>query len=128
MPISCMLCDKEVTNGERDFRPTRTLYMCRRCGLIQLEEEAADDFAGERYSSNDKAAISITLRNEWEGGGRPSRGNQKLTLDDLNRIVSQFRPLDPIEKMDYALVNIEKASSYVGQRLSIMIDYDYPLY
>lgn len=128
MTISCLFCEKDVTNDEPGFRPSRTLYACKRCGLIQLTEEAAEDFPAGRYSSNDRTAISITLRNEWERRGRPSHWNQKLALDDLSRIVSQFRPLDPIEKMDYALVKIEKSCNYVGQRVTIRIDCDYPLY
>jgi hypothetical protein len=128
MAISCLFCEKDVTNDEPNFRPTRTLYMCKRCGLVQLTEEAVDDFAAEQNSSNDKAAISITLRNDWERRGKPSHPNQKLTLDDLIHIVSQFRPLDPIEKMDYALDHIQRSSSYVGQRLKVRIEYEYPLY
>lgn len=128
MAVSCLFCEKDVTNDEPGFRPTRTLYICKRCGLVQLTEEAVEDYAAEQYSSDDKAAISITLRNEWERAGRPIHRNQKLTLDDLGRIVFQFRPLDPIEKMDYALVNIEKSASYVGQRIGVNIEYEYPLY
>lgn len=128
MAISCLFCEKDVTNDETNFRPTRTLYICKRCGLVQLTEEAVEDFPAEGYSSNDKAAISITLRNEWERKGRRSRGDKKLKIGDLSRIVSQFRHLDPIEKMDYALVNIEKSSSYVGRRIIINTDDDYPFY
>jgi nucleoside 2-deoxyribosyltransferase len=128
MAISCLFCEKDVTNDEPNFRPTQTLYMCKRCGRVQLTEEAVEDFPAERYSLDDKAAISITLRNEWEREGKSSHRNQKLTRADLKLIVSQFRLLDPIEKMDYALDHIEKSSNYVGQTLKVDIKYEYPLY
>jgi nucleoside 2-deoxyribosyltransferase len=101
--------------------------MCKRCGLVNLEEEAAEDFAGERFTEKDKSAISITLRNEWERSGR--RGsNRKLTLSDIVNIVSQYRPMNPIEKMDHALINFEKSSNYVGAKINIDPRNDYPLY
>lgn len=74
MPISCLFCNKDVTNdGGADFRPSHTLYVCKRCGYIWLTEEAAEDFESERYSPDDKAAISITLRSNWEKVGHIAR-------------------------------------------------------
>ena len=71
MAITCLFCNNDVTiDGGQDFRPSQTLYICNRCGLVHLEEEAAEDFAGERFTEKDKSAISITLRNEWERRGR----------------------------------------------------------
>jgi|GEM_PF-1127181 len=127
MTISCLFCEKNVKADEPDYKHTRTLYLCKRCGLIHLEEEALDDFPAEHFTPNDKSAISITLRNEWERRGRKAPP-EKLKLDDLHRIASQFRPLDPLEKMDHALLKIEKVSRHVAQRLKVQILYDYPLY
>jgi len=128
MSIFCLFCEKDVTDDEPDFKPTRTLYMCKRCGLVQLEEEAADDFAAEQYSANDKATISITLRNEWERSGRRSSQNHKLTLGDLNLMVFQFRHLDAIDKMDYVLTTLDKSSKFVGDMITVNYGFDYPLY
>lgn len=128
MAITCLFCEKEVTDNKPSFPATRTLYMCKRCGLVQLTEEAVDDFPAERFSSDDKAAISITLRNEWEQKGKQLQQTRKLTLDDIKRIISQFRHLDPIQKMDYALCHIDKSTTYVGMKLNIEIECDYPLY
>ena len=128
MAISCLFCNKDVTNdGGAGFKPSRTLYMCRRCGYIWLTQEAAEDFESERYSPDDRAAISVTLRN-WEREGKPGRSGRKLTSADLKHIVSQFRHLDPIEKMDYALINLEKSSKYVGDKITVNAGDDYPLY
>ena len=128
MAITCLFCNKDVTNeGGQDFRSSQKLYMCKRCGLVDLEVKAAEDFAGERFTEKDKSSISITLRNEWERSGR--RGsNRKLTLSDIVNIVSLYRPMDPIEKMDHALINFEKSSNYVGAKINIDLRNDYPLY
>ena len=129
MPISCLFCNKDVTNdGGADFRPTQTLYMCKRCGQIFLTEEAADDFGSERYSPDEKAAISITLRSDWEREGKRHRTNRKLMSADLKHIVAQFRHLDPIEKMNYALITLERSSKYVGDKITVNAGDDYPLY
>jgi hypothetical protein len=126
MAISCLFCGKDVTT-DAGAVPKQEWYMCQRCGPIHLTEEAASDFAAERFTSSDKAAISITLRNDWERMGRRYRTRQ-LTIDDLHQILSQFRPLDPIEKMDYALTNLERSSKYVGEKLTVNAGDDYPLY
>jgi len=126
MAVTCLFCNQDVTN-DGDFRSSRTLYMCKRCGFVQLTEEAADDFAGARFTEKDKSAISITLRNEWERSGQ-KESNRKLTLSDLKNMASQYRPLDPIDKMDNALVTFEKKSNYVGAIIQIDLRNDYPLY
>ena len=129
MAISCLFCNKDVTNdGGAGFRASHTLYMCKRCGHIWLTQEAAEDFESEGYSPDDRAAISITLRSNWVREGRRSRTDSKLTSADLKHIVSQFRHLDPIEKMDYALISLEKSSKYVGDKITVSAGDDYPLY
>jgi len=128
MAITCLFCNHDVTNeGEQGFRPSQTLYMCKRCGLVRLESEAADDFPGERFTEEDKYAISRTLRNVWErSGGKGS--DRVLTLSVIKNIASQYRPMDPIEKMDHALINFEKRSAYVGAIIQIDLINDYPLF
>lgn len=128
MAISCLFCNKDVTNdGGAGFRPSHTLYMCKRCGYIYLTQEAAEDFESEGYSADDKAAISITLRSNWEREGRRSP-TRKLTSTDLKHIVSQFPRLDPIEKMSYVLTSLDKSSKYVGSKITVNAGDDYPLY
>lgn len=128
MAIKCLFCNEDVTNdGGVDFRPTQTLYMCLRCGLVHLEREAGLYIDSNTFTTKDRVAISTTLRNEWERKGRRHSG-AKLTFADLEQIKDQFCPLDPIEKMDNALVNFDKASLHVGSVLKINHGNDYPLY
>ena len=127
MAISCLFCEKEVMADDRGAMPAQHWYMCKRCGHVRLTEEAASDFAGERFTSTDKATLSIALRQDWERRGGRYR-TRELTIDDLHHMISQFHPLDPIEKMDHALMTLEKSSRYVGEPLMLNHAEDYPLY
>lgn len=128
MAALCLFCNHNVTNdGGSGFGPTKTFYMCHRCGFIHLTDEAVEYLDSERFKEKDKTAISITLRNEWERRGRVRTG-EKITYEELEQIISAFKPLDPIEKMDQALINFEKASHYVGSTVKFSPDNDYPLY
>ncbi len=128
MAITCLFCEKDVTNdGGPGFSATQTLYKCHRCGPIQLTPEDVEDFDRAKFKEKDKKAICKTLRNDWERRGRPDTG-KKISFSDLKQIVSLFRPLDPIEKMDHALIIFDKISFYVGSRVKPHIDHDYPLY
>ena len=124
MAISCLFCNNDVTNdGGLGFRPTPTLYKCHRCGYIHLIGEAADVF-DQHFSNWDKKAISIVVRNEYErkGGKNPVA----LTFEKAEQIAKQYNPLDPLEKMDYALSYIDKSSYFVGDKISIDYGINYP--
>lgn len=128
MAIHCLFCRQDVTaDGGQGFKPSRTLYMCKRCGHIYLTEEAAEDFESMRYSSDQKASMSIILRNEWEASGRRPR-SIKIMSSNLAKIASDYRPLDPIEKMNYALLKFEKISKFVGAQFTVDAGIDYPIY
>ena len=126
MAIDCLFCGKPAGNQELRYG-SRAHYRCPRCGYVSLTEEAASDFEGEKFSEGEKLAISIALRNSWERSGRPQTG-KVLTLDDLQRIVEQSRPLSPTEKMDQALLQFERQTAYVGSNFGVDFEDDYPLY
>jgi hypothetical protein len=127
VPIICLFCGDYAEEDTSHQRSVPFRYICNRCGYVSLEEEAADDFAAEKFSENDKTAISLTLRNNWEETGRKTTGKE-LTLNDLHQIASQFKPLTPVEKMDYALIRFERLSRYVGADVTTDSLKDYPLY
>ncbi len=128
MSVSCHFCNKGVTSWNDGSMPSSSFYMCKRCGLVRLTKEAASDFEEADFTSDDKMVISITLRNRWELEGRPETTENKLMIGDLNLIVSQFRNLDPIEKMDHALLILEKKTKYVGDQITVNSIDDYPLF
>ncbi len=51
-----------------------------------------------------------------------------LTLDDLKQIIDLYKPLDPLAKMDNALVNIDKITKFAGAKTNINLGFDYPYY
>ena len=128
MSVECLLCNNDVCYDDgRGSRPTKNDYICSRCGHVYLTEEDADNFPGERFTETEKKIISIELRNEFEK--RKHRLSTKpLTLDDLKQIIKQFNMIDPLAKMDYALINIEKATSFIGAKITINHNFDYPYY
>ena len=124
--FDCLFCEMQITLSD-DSQGSRRHYVCGRCGLISLTEEAADDFEGDKFSTSDKLAISTTLRGNWERSGKKLTG-KPLTLDDLHQIVGQFRPLSPTDKMDHVLIRFEKLSKHVAATLEIDVRNDYPVY
>lgn len=127
MTVSCLFCGKEVLPSDSKRAPAQNCYMCKRCGHIRLTEEAASDFGSERFSEQDKTILTIAFRQDWERRGKRNR-TEELSLDDLYRMIAQFHHLDPIEKMDNALMTLDKLSRYVGEPLNINQIEDYPLY
>jgi nucleoside 2-deoxyribosyltransferase len=101
--------------------------MCSRCGYVHLTREAYLRYDWETLDKNSKLAISITLRNDWERRGRkpPER---EISAKDLEQIISNFHHLDPIEKMDQILINLEKSANYVGEMVKFDPGNDYPYY
>jgi hypothetical protein len=121
---TCLFCNNIIENFHNG--ESKIYYECKRCGIVQLTEEAYSDFVGENFSSKDKNIISIVLRNEYE------MTNQKppqkyLKLGDLKLIIDQYSPLDPLAKMDNALINIARESKYVGEIINIdpKVNYSY---
>ena len=101
------------------------MYMCPRCGFVKLERKAAEDFNERDFKKEDRIAISITLRNEWE----KSKNREKtITYADLLNIKKQFSHLDPIEKLNKTLLVISDKSKWVGDVVNIDHKKDYPLY
>jgi hypothetical protein len=102
-------------------------YNCARCGDIYLERNTAEDIPGERFKDHEKRIISIWFRNEHEKRDRkpPSKN---INLDDLHRIIKEYSPLEPLEKMDNALLIIDKESKFVGSSVGVMPDIDYPYF
>jgi hypothetical protein len=127
MSITCLFCKKDVSQDSTNMRyASFRQYKCKRCGYVSLTEEAATDFEGEGFSDNDRLAMSITLRNNWEITGQKFTGKM-LELTDLHQILSQFKPPSPIDKMDYALIYLERLSPHVGAGFKIDFENDYPL-
>jgi hypothetical protein len=126
--MNCHFCNFDVTTYEqKKYSASRTWYHCPICGEIKLTEEAAEDFEGEQFSERDKKIISCVLRNEYE-----NRGNKPpdllLDLHYLHRVVDQYVPLTPLDKLDYALQRLNKLSQAVGDRVGTYPPSDYPLF
>ena len=127
MSANCLFCEKEVEDIHDKLQYANIDYKCKRCGIVQLTEEAYDDFRGEQFSTEDKIILSIVLRNNYEISNH-NPPMKYLKLGDLKLIINQYNHLDPLAKMDNALINIAKASKYVGDMINIEPKEDYPYY
>jgi hypothetical protein len=126
----CLLCALKISGvdheGNSSIVNSTEFYYCDRCSYVYLTGTAAS--VVESRTDDEKNILSITIRNEWERSGRKISTENQKSSDDLKLIVKQFRPLDPLEKMDNALLNLKKTSNWVGQQLSINLHNDYPYY
>lgn len=124
---NCLLCGKEVPGSDHEgynIDNSTQFYYCNRCSYVYLTNTAASVVGS--YSVEDKNVISITLRNEWERTGRKTPDAK--SSDDLKQIIKQFKPLDPLEKMDHALINCDRSTAYIGALIPVTISNDYPYY
>jgi hypothetical protein len=126
----CLLCGEKVTGldheGSANITCTKEYYYCKRCSYVYLTGTAASIV--ESFSNDDRHILSMTFRNEWERSGREISMKNLKSSDDLKRIVAQFTSLDPIEKMDNALINCHRVIPYIGKIITIDFNYDYPYY
>lgn len=127
--MKCYFCTYEpvkiLSNGLAGQKPYS--YECIRCGHVNLENDTANLLKDRNFSEIECSSISIYLRNEYE------RYHKKyfttpLTMDNLNKIAQSTKALDPLEKLDAVLLNIERDSDYVGKRLRINPGNDSPYY
>ncbi len=123
--MKCRFCG--YRDGAVDADLISQHYDCVRCGSVRLTQECHGDFEGEGFTTQDKKIISTCLRTEYERRGRKPL-DKELTLGELRKMIEQYRPLDPLEKMDNALLNLEKATRYVGERITIKINEDFFYY
>lgn len=123
----CCFCkqDEGVLPSEGTEARKPLDYMCPRCGHVKINEEAFDDLPSAGFTDRQLSYISIWLRNEYEKSDKKDR-KIEITLDDLERIVKTYSPLDPIEKMDNALLVMDNYSEYLGSEVKLSLNKDYP--
>ena len=127
--LKCYFCDYSgVTDVYEQYLGSKPpAYRCDRCGMVNLEQDTADLLDARNFNQKERKIISIYIRNEYERRGRkPPR--ERLDLVFLDRIVKIYRELDALEKMDNALLNIEKLTQYVGYSFALNREIDYPYY
>jgi nucleoside 2-deoxyribosyltransferase len=122
--MKCIFCPLNVP--EAQLIDDSKSYNCPRCGEVWITRTAA--VCAETTPERDKLIISIVLRNEYESRGRILR-QQPLASEDLERMVGNYRHLDAIDKMDQALLNLDKMSlKIVGNRIGIHPLFDVSLF
>lgn len=125
---ACFFCGRtDIFASENGFEDIPYSYKCLVCGHVKLTEEAADDFIGESFSKNNKLILSISHRNDYEKR-KKKKQSKPYSIEDLNRLIDRYVILDPIDKMDRALLVLDKQSSSVAERIKIPILEDFTYY
>jgi hypothetical protein len=128
MEYKCYFCNStDLKDVRMAYREIPNSYECPKCGFINLASDAADDIPGERFTDKEKQIISIFFRNQYERQNKKQL-SRRITLSDLRQTISQYSPLEPLEKMDNALLNIERTLPYVGAVIRNFSYNDYPYY
>jgi hypothetical protein len=123
--VSCFFCGAKVENFDRSSHSLR--YSCKKCGPINLSEEAVDKLRLQTFKEDEKQIIRVELRNaSFKRGNKPSL--DPLSMDDLEKLIHLYRPLDPLDKMDHALLTIDRLSKKAGEKIKIPVQYDAFLY
>lgn len=131
--LRCHFCDSEALADTRKVSiacpASAEQYVCPRCGHVFLTRIAAEDLPEENWYKNkqNRGIISITIRSQFERQGQKPFASP-LSLDDLRRIVRQYKPLHPLEKLDNALMNLDRTSKYIGYGFSVQAEMDFPYY
>ncbi len=124
----CLLCN---SNRQQDRSKDVDIchvfnYHCMRCGHVYFKINLFD-FRNLSLNPKDKKVICINIRNEYERR-KQEDFVKPLTIARLLQSKERYRPLDPLDKMDNALFNLERESKHIGHVLRIDIKNVYPYY
>ena len=61
--MKCHFCYTLIDDRKH---PSLSSYECPLCGHIYLEEVAAEDISGEKFTEEQKKIIGICIRNEYK--------------------------------------------------------------
>ena len=124
--MKCYFCNTKLLDPQVPS-PKPPSYTCPICGYVHLEQEDAEDIEGESFTEEQRKIISICIRNEYERRDRKPFA-KPLTIEDLHQIIKQYRPLDALDRMDKALLNLERASKFIGYKMRINLDHEFSYY
>jgi len=149
----CLICKSRVNDfpeqysDEIDYR-----YYCPCCGFVALSRQAANYIQTDGLiSEKDKSVISICLRDRFERSEerKAKSGSQEgdtsnndsehhnrkddetienLTVDSLKEIVTTYRNLAPLRKIEHFLLVVERLTKSPGHFADIKVHADYPLF
>ena len=124
----CHFCRSPVSNIFRhdSIDGAISSYQCPKCGHINLQDETAFALtvpATNPLNDKENRIIGICIRNEFERRGKKHFTTQR-TLIDLQHMIETYREPDPLEKLDQALLNLGKASKFIGDDIEVNLEED----
>lgn len=128
---NCYICGSLAINVESSEGGCHNRYECFLCGYVAIAPDQLPriDWHTGKYgdSQEELKKLSIVLRNEYEESSRtpPSRN---YTIEELRNKINQYTPLDAVDKMDVALLKLNRMEESVGSRIYLTLERDYPLF
>jgi hypothetical protein len=123
--FKCYFCRSGPTEVRKEYYARPTIYDCAKCGRINIDPDFGPDIDNNTFTKEDGHIISICLRNQHETG---TRYRKPLTEQYLRQMIKEYHPPDELEKLDIALTNLQRRSSFVAKQLAINLIADYPYY
>jgi nucleoside 2-deoxyribosyltransferase len=124
---NCFLCGQKVDDFHKGWDDDPYFYRCKMCGPIKLTEIAVERIQMQEFAEGEKHILSISLRNRsfLQGNKAPPK---PLSSRDLKNLISLYQPLDPLDKMNHALLTIDRLTKKAGDRIKIPLPDDLFLY
>ncbi|MDD2772720.1 MAG: hypothetical protein PHP45_03380 [Elusimicrobiales bacterium] len=134
MPGKCPFCNQDAENIPVTGYPATT-YTCKFCGEFTLARNAYDDEVS-RMTKEQKMRIASFTKARTIRGQEPiwifSRQEYcdpefKVSTAGLDSIFREF-PADVSDRLDRILFNLNRSAKYFGEKISIDVDNDLPLF
>ena len=125
--MKCLFCDDSDIETIRTQSGMSNSYLCKRCGHVNLTAAAVEDFEGEGLSQEQKTCLRIHNRTEFEGNNR-RLFDKAYDLHGLKKIIENYTPMSPLDKLDNALLILEKNCRFFGEVIQPFSEYDDPYY
>jgi nucleoside 2-deoxyribosyltransferase len=100
-------------------------YRCKICGYVYCAFDHISHLQGRKFTDEEKKIICINLREGFERRGKTQLA-KPLTITNLNDIIYNYRPLDPLEKLDKALEYSHSKSDFIGEPIYVNQNEEYP--
>lgn len=125
MKEKCKICrtESEVRDVQSSFNKK---IECPKCGSYYMDRSLYDDFEGYRISEIDKAKISSILKsnlllhphNSIVITNNLDKKEAGLVYIKIESLIESF-PNQFVERADMALLNMEKLTTYAGERINL---------
>ena len=120
---SCVFCDSKELYLRSDVgvKLDHTInydYICPVCGHVWLKLQLPERNTLGALSEEQKRSIGTYIRNEY-GRNKCEFFERPFEWKNLDSILNMNVSMDPVERMDKALLNLERESHDIGSEVTV---------